>query len=242
MEYLPISFIAGILTVLSPCVFVLLPVILGGSFSDRSWKAPAIIILSLSLSIFLFTLLLKASTLLIDVHPGFWKYLSGGILLSFGLITLFPKGWDDVSSKLGLSSRSANLLDKASAKKGVVGNILVGAALGPVFSSCSPTYAIIVATVIPLEPIAGLINLVAYILGLATILGAVAIFGQALVSKTKWAANPEGTFKKVLGAVLVIVGLAVLTGADKRFETYLLDQGILDATELEYELIDNVKE
>lgn len=242
MEYLPISFIAGILTVLSPCVFVLLPVILGGSFSDRSWKAPAIIILSLSLSIFLFTLLLKASTLLIDVHPGFWKYLSGGILLSFGLITLFPKRWDDVSSKLGLSSRSANLLDKASAKKGVVGNILVGAALGPVFSSCSPTYAIIVATVIPLEPIAGLINLVAYILGLATILGAVAIFGQALVSKTKWAANPEGTFKKVLGAVLVIVGLAVLTGADKRFETYLLDQGILDATELEYELIDNVKE
>lgn len=242
MEYLPISFIAGILTVLSPCVFVLLPVILGGSFSERSWKAPAVIILSLSLSIFLFTLLLKASTLLIDVHPGFWKYLSGGILLCFGLITLFPKMWDEVSSKLGLTSRSANLLDKASAKKGLVGNILVGAALGPVFSSCSPTYAIIVATVIPLEPIAGLINLVAYILGLAIVLGAVAIFGQALVNKTKWASNPEGAFKKVLGAILVIVGLAVLTGADKKFETYLLDEGILDATELEYELIDNVEE
>lgn len=71
MEYLLVSFIAGILTVMAPCVFTLLPVILGGSLTGTSWKKPATIIASLSISIFVFTLILKASTALIDIHPDF---------------------------------------------------------------------------------------------------------------------------------------------------------------------------
>jgi len=239
MEYLLISFLAGILTVLAPCVFTLLPVILGGSLTGQSWKKPLVIIGSLSVSIFVFSLALKASTLLIDIPAEFWRYVSGGILIVFGMLTIFPEIWGWINVKLKLSDQSDKLLHKGAAKSSLVGDILVGAALGPVFSSCSPTYAVIIATILPQDPIVGVINLIAYTLGLALILALISIFGQRLIKRAKWAVNPDGIFKKVLGIVFLVVGLAIFIGLDKRFETFLLDQGLFVATPIELGLLEN---
>ncbi len=71
-----IAFFSGILTVLSPCVLPLLPIILGGSFVGNK-KRVIIIITSLIASLLLFTILLKASTILIGVDPEVWEYVSG---------------------------------------------------------------------------------------------------------------------------------------------------------------------
>lgn len=239
MEYIPLSFIAGILTVLAPCVFTLLPVILGGSLAGNSWKKSATIIGSLALSVFFFTLLLKASTLLINIDPNFWKYLSGGILIGFGITTLFPKLWDKLAFKLNLSSRPDKLLNKGSKKRSFIGDVLVGAALGPVFSSCSPTYAIIIATILPQDPVSGVINLLAYIIGLTIVLALISIFGQKVIKNLKWAVNPNGIFKKSLGILFIVIGLSIFTGFDKRFETFLLDNGLFDVTQIEMRFLEN---
>ena len=87
------SFIAGILTILAPCVLPVLPVILAGSVSEKKWWYPYLITLSLALSIVLFTVLLKASTIFIDIPSSFWKYVSGGILVFLGLVYIFPHVW-----------------------------------------------------------------------------------------------------------------------------------------------------
>ena len=237
MEFLLISFIAGILTILAPCVFTLLPIILGGSIVGNGWKKPATIIASLSVSIFLFTLILKASTLLISIDPNIWKYISGTILIIFGLITVFPNIWAKIDFKLGFSSRSDKILNKGSKKSGILGDIFIGAALGPVFSSCSPTYAIIIATVLPQDPLIGILNLTIYILGLALVLIVISISGQSIVKKAKWAVNPNGIFKKILGVVFILIGISIFTGIDKKFEAFLLDQGILDVTQIEMNLL-----
>lgn len=81
MSLLLISFIAGILTILAPCVLPVLPVILAGSLTEKKWWYPYLVTLSLAVSIVLFTVLLKASTVLIDIPNSFWKYVSGGILI-----------------------------------------------------------------------------------------------------------------------------------------------------------------
>src|SRR5579872_175450 len=106
MTLLLIAFVAGLLTVLAPCTLPLLPVIIGGSVSGKStpWRA-LVIAASLGASVFLFTLLLKVSTLFIDVPQSFWQVVSGGLLIIFGLVTLFPTLWDKFSfaNKLNLS-------------------------------------------------------------------------------------------------------------------------------------------
>jgi len=243
MEYLPLSFIGGVLTVLAPCVFTLLPIILGGSLkSGNNLKRPLIIILSLSISIILFTLLLKASTILISVDQSFWKYLSGFILIFLGLITLLPEIWDFISVRLKLSTKSGNLLNEASQNSGYAGDALTGFALGPVFSSCSPTYALVLATVLPNNFAIGFINLLAYTLGLALVLLAISVFGQQIINKFKWAANPKGLFKRVLGLIFILVGLMIIFGLDKKLEVAILNSNDFNITRIELDLLRDFQE
>lgn len=237
MEFLLLSFLAGILTVLAPCVLPVLPVVLGGSLGQKSWLRPLVITLSLGISIVLFTLLLKASTLLIEIPQDFWKWMSGGIIIFFGIITTWPDLWEKISQKLRLGSQSQKILARSSQKKGIGGAIALGASLGPVFASCSPVYFVILATVLPASFTWGLINLLVYGLGLALILFLIALLGQKAVSRFRWAADPHGKFRRGLGVLFLILGIALITGWEKKAETWLLDQGI-DSTGIEKVLLE----
>lgn len=226
MEYLLLSFLAGLLTVLAPCVFPLLPVIVGGSMARTGNKTrPLIILVSLAASITLFTLALRASTLLIMIDPRVWEIISGGIIFIFGVVTVFPDLWTNIELKLNLNSLSGKALDRAAVRNDWIGAVLIGAALGPVFTSCSPTYALIVAVILPQSFTTGFINLVAYVLGIMVVFGSLAVGGNKIVSRWKWAVNPKSAFRKLLGASFVVLGLMIITGLEKKLEAGLLDIG-----------------
>lgn len=228
MELLVVSFIAGVLTVLAPCILPLLPVIVGGSAlaGQKDWRRPVIITASLAVSVIVFTLLLKASTSLLMIPPYIWQILSGGIVLLFGLSLLFETAWAKLAVKFNLGSNK--LLGKAAQKQGWLGAVLVGLALGPVFSSCSPTYALIVAGVLPASFAEGLIYLIAYAVGLSAVLLLIGLLGQQAVHKLGWASNPHGWFKRTLAIIFILVGLAVIFGVDKAVQTYVVQNGWYD--------------
>lgn len=114
-----VSFFAGVLTVLAPCVLPLLPVILGGGLAGQNRWRPYIIITSLIVSLLLFTILLKASTLFINVDPIFWEYVSGGLLIFFGFTLVFPRMWTWISHHTGIEKLSQQSLENASHKEGI---------------------------------------------------------------------------------------------------------------------------
>ena len=238
---LGLSFLSGLLTVLAPCVLPVLPVIIGSSATSQDRSRPLIVTLSLVISIIAFTLLLKVSSLLIMVPEMFWMSASGGIILIFGLTMLFPQQWEVISIKLGFGSESQKLLAGASEKKSVLGSILIGAALGPVFASCSPTYLLILATVLPVNLLVGIVYLIAYGIGLAIVLGLIAYFGQRLVIKLGWLSNPYGLFKRIMGVLLILVGLSIVTGIEKSIEVAILDAGF-GVTTIETQLLDMMDE
>ncbi|MCA9324512.1 cytochrome c biogenesis protein DipZ [Candidatus Saccharibacteria bacterium] len=235
-----LSFLAGLLTAFAPCVLPLLPVILGGSLdpSARDKRRPYIIIASLVASLILFTILLKASTVLIGVNPMVWVYFSGGLVIALGIFMLFPDAWAQVIGRLGIEHRSQKLLGKAYQNKNqTVSAILTGAALGPVFSSCSPTYAWVLATVLPTNAALGVIYLAIYCLGLAIALLAVALLGRRLLENAKWATNPKGWFQRAIAVLFILVGLFIITGWDKKVQTWLVDKDVLNLLQLEEKLI-----
>jgi len=242
MEFLPLSFLAGVLTILAPCVLPVLPIIIGGSITEHNPWRPLIITLSLAGSIVFFTLILKATTAFIAIPDQFWKLFSGGIVLFFAMTLLFPNTWAKMSSKMKLGSSSHQLLQASTQKKGVLGMIFIGMALGPVFASCSPTYFFILGTVLPLNFALGLLNLIVYALGLATVMFLIAYAGQRFMKTLKIAADPKGKVKKVLGVLFLIVGLAIITGMDKKFEAYLLDKGWADLSTFETQLLEKVNQ
>ncbi|MGV9001351.1 MAG: cytochrome c biogenesis protein DipZ [Candidatus Saccharimonadaceae bacterium] len=236
------SFFAGVLTSLAPCILPLLPVIIGSSIvkgsSSKIYRLkPYIIALSLAISVVLFTLLLKVSSLLIGIDPQIWLYVSGGIVVVLGINLLFPTLWVYINLWLGFEKSSNEFLAKASKQSGMWGAIITGAALGPVFSSCSPVYALILATVLPVNLALGLVYMSAYALGLGLALLAIALAGRKLTSKLGWALNPNGTFRRVMGVLLIIVGLMIITGYDKRFQVWAATYLPANVTNLEESLL-----
>ncbi len=240
MVLLLVSFIAGVLTVLAPCVLPLLPIIIGGAAQGQNRRNPYVITGSLAVAIVLFTLLLKFSTALINVPPQVWSYISGTVLILFGLTSLFPAIWEQINFKLGLSSRSDTLLTESAKKQSIWGDMLIGLSLGPVFSSCSPTYFIILATVLPQSFAAGLLDLIAYALGLSLVLLLISVLGQRFIKNAKWAADPRGWFKRGLGILFILVGVFIITGADKRVQTYFVEKQIFSSANIEQLILKKV--
>lgn len=225
MTLLVASFLAGALSVLAPCVVAFVPALFSrGTGERRPWVAVA----ALGVSVIVFSVLLKSTTLLIDVPPRFWSIVSGVIVALFGVVMVWPRLWDAVVFRLGAGARAQERLARASDRGGLGGDLLLGASMGPVFSACSPTYALIVAAILPAEPLRGLGYLVAYVAGLTLLLTAVIVGGRALLGRLRWAIDPEGTFHKVLGVVLVLIGVAIATGLDKALLTMLVEQGLFD--------------
>jgi cytochrome c biogenesis protein CcdA/thiol-disulfide isomerase/thioredoxin len=239
MPLLFVSFIAGVLTVLAPCVLPLLPIIIGGSVQGKAKRNPYVIALSLSATIVIFTLLLKFSTLFINVPQSVWSIISGVIIIIFGLISVFPNIWTKINVKLNLSTRSDNLLNKSAKTHSWWSDIVLGCSLGPVFSSCSPTYFLILATVLPRSLTAGIIYLLVYALGLSLVLMLVSILGQRFIRNARWAADPNGWFKRGLGILFLIVGIFILTGTDKKIQTFLVEKGYYNVSNLEQNLLKN---
>jgi cytochrome c biogenesis protein CcdA len=181
-----------------------------------------VITASLGVSIIVFTLLLKVSTTLLGVPPEVWQWLSGGLLVGLGLVGLFPSVWERVSARLNLQGRSTTRLGAARDRDGLGGQVLTGAALGPVFTSCSPLYGYVIVTVLPAEPARGMVLLLAYAVGLCATLLVIALAGQRVVRRLGWAADPHGWFRRGLGIVFIVVGLLVATGAMRAIETWIV--------------------
>jgi cytochrome c-type biogenesis protein len=239
MTFLVISFLAGALTVLAPCILPLLPVVIGSSAAARSKFTPYIVVGSLAVSIILFTFILKASTALITIPPEVWSIISGGILIGFGATLVFPGLWEKIPGLAKLSANSNKLVGTGYKKKSIWGDVLVGAALGPVFSTCSPTYFVILASVLPASFLLGTTYLLAYVAGLSIVLLLLAVLGERLASRLGTFADPKGLFKRIIGFLFVILGIMIITGFEKKIETAILNSGYFDVTKIEQGFLQN---
>jgi cytochrome c biogenesis protein CcdA/thiol-disulfide isomerase/thioredoxin len=240
MLLLLISFIAGILTILAPCVLPLLPVIIGGSLSGRSkFRArPYIIAASLAGSIILFTLLLKVSTILANLSANSLDYISGGLIVGLGLVALIPEFWEKLMITLNWQAASQRFLGRGEQNKSkYAGPILIGVALGPIFASCSPTYAFILASVLPHSFISGLIYLATYSLGLVLTLLVVSLVGRKLIDRFAWAVDTHSLFRRLLGVVFILVGVAIILGQEVKIETWVANHLPFDETKIEQFLL-----
>lgn len=250
MILLLISFIAGVLTILAPCTLPLLPVIVGSSMSGSVNSADALksirrsqlfkaftISISLGASVVLFTLLLKFSALLANAPQYIWPLISGSIIIIFGLTSLFPAFWEKIPGVAALNVKSNKMLGVGYKKKGLIGDIIIGASLGPVFSTCSPTYFIILATVLPQSFLLGLTYLIAYAVGLGGMIMLIAVLGQRFANKLGVLSDTHGIFKKTLGVLFILLGVSIIFGVDKIAEEKLSKSGIFDITKVEQRLL-----
>ncbi len=229
-----ISFLAGVLSVLAPCIVGMLPLLITRGIDEKStgdhtqYAKLLRVVVGLSFSIFIFSLLLKSTTLLIAVPQSTWRIISGVIIALFGVSALFPSVWEKIATLLHLQNIASRGQIRANETTGKWGDYLLGASFGPIFSACSPTYLLILAVLIPSSFLSGVGYLVAFIAGLSLAIIVVAIIGRKLILHIGWAINPHGNFKKIMGILFICIGILIATGSDKQIQAYFVEKGYFD--------------
>lgn len=237
------SFLAGILSVLAPCVLPMIPILLWGWIIWDKRK-PLRIIWSAMLCIFLFTYLLKISTAFIDIPLSTWSWLSWTIIWLYGLVLVFPALWDRVVTLIrSIGSRNDAVADGYNPSlhnkwwQSVWWDVLLWASLWPIFATCSPTYALLLGAVLPVSTSLAILWILAYMIWFGGFLYILVLWGRQLIKRFHVVANSNGWFKKILGIILFIIWICIATGYIKTIEANLISC-ISDSSQLEQGIIE----
>jgi cytochrome c-type biogenesis protein len=221
-----LAYAAGALTILSPCVLPLVPIVLSSAASRSKW-GPTVLAGGLVLSFTLvgFTL---ASIGAGSAFDSEWVRKFGALVLGLaGLVLLFPY----LSSVITLTQLATPLANWANARQtnlegyGLLGQAGIGVLLGLVWSPCvGPTLG--AATILAAQgknlPQVALV-MAAFGLGIATILLLLATATRGFLSRWRGSMMTAGSRgKRALGAVLIGVGLLIMTGIDHQIEGFLV--------------------
>jgi len=219
-----LSLIAWVLTVLAPCVLPILPVIIWWSVIDGKKSRPWLIILSFAVSIIIFTLWLQYLVTQFWISQKNLTFISAWILIVFWIVLLFPKLRNFVMEKTWIENATNSAKNSHGSWFG--GDILLGFILGPIFNTCSPTYTILVSNILPVDFLTWLTHILVYVFGLSVVLLLIAYGGRSVIKKMKWAANPNGVFKKIIAWILILLWVSILMWWDKDLEAFLVTNGL----------------
>ncbi len=217
------SFLAGIITILSPCILPILPIVLSASSTSvKSKKRPVGIILGFIFSFTFFTLFLSSL-----VHA---TNLPVNFLRNFSIIIVFLMGLSLLSSRFQLLveklfSVLANKIPKFdNGGSGLWSGILVGLSLGLLWTPCvGPILASVIALAITGQVTLGttLITL-AYASGTALPLFAILLGGRSLLTKVPWLLSNSAKIQKVFGLITIVLALGLFLNWDRGFQNYIL--------------------
>lgn len=218
---LPLAFLAGMLGILSPCVWPLVPVVLGSAASG-SRTGPLALALGLSLAFATAGTLLSFVLVNTGTDPEFFRYIAAGLLLAAGVVLLVKPLGEWLTLRLSLLTSRFNFENENRLWFGQFG---VGFLLGLVWLPCvGPTLGAAIALAsMGQQMLKAFLVMLMFGLGTALVLlGAGFLSGQVL---SRWNRNIQaqaGRGKNLLGWMLLLLGGFVLTGFDKVLQTWAL--------------------
>ena len=216
------AFIAGIVTILSPCILPLLPIILATSVTDTSSRRrPYGIVVGFILSFTFFTLFLSLLVKQIGVPAESLRHASVLVIALFGLSLLIPRFQLFLES---IFSRLANMMPNTSGKTGFGGGLLIGLSLGLLWTPCvGPILASVISLAITGTVTSDAVFItLAYSLGTAIPMYAVIKGGQQLLTRVPWLTRNTQKIQRGFGLVMILVAGLIYFGLDRNFQTYIL--------------------
>jgi len=214
------SFLAGIVTILSPCILPLLPIILAGGTGNNR-RRPLGIVLGFVLSFTLATLGLSALVKATGISANLLRNLAILILFVFGLFSTFPSLkniWERLTAKFA-SIRTPT-------HPGFLGGILIGVSLGIVWTPCvGPILASIITLAASSSLSFGSIFItLAYSLGTAIPLFFIMQGSSIFITRLAWLKKNSARIQQSFGLLMIFTSLLLLFQVDRRFQAYILDK------------------
>lgn len=219
-----LALLAGILSIFSPCILPLLPIILAAAATSHRFGPMA---LGAGLMLFLVTIGLFIDTigLAIGVDSNSFRLVGAMIMAVFGLVLLSHPLQHRIERLAAPLQTASDRLMTHMAPSGLVGQFLVGALLGMVWSPCiGPTLGAAIALASQGKSI-GHVAVTMFFFGVGTALPLVLISAISRNTLVRWQAriNVAGHVGHAfLGFLLLLLGVLILSGTDRYIETKLL--------------------
>lgn len=230
-----LSVLAGSLSTLSPCVLPLIPILLGSAVTAHRF-GPFALATGLALSFALVGIFFASIGVSLGLDQEILRNIAAVMLLLFGAILLSSYLQERFAGAAsGLSGAGQNLLSKVTLN-GLAGQFILGLLLGLVWSPCvGPTLGAAIGLASQGQNIAQVSVVMALFgVGAGLPLVVLGLLSRQAMMKMRGSLLTAGMYgKQILGGVMLLLGIMILTGADKAFETWVLDiapQWLVDLT------------
>lgn len=224
LPQLGLSLVAGSLTTLSPCVFPVLPLVLGGALQGNRF-APLAMGLGMTITFACIGMLLGALGPALGIDADTVRTAGATMLVAFALVMLVPALGERFTRWMLPLASSANAASARLDSGSITGALALGGVLGLVWSPCSGPLLGSALSLVASEGgvTRGGIALGLFGLGAAGPLVAVAYASRSgfVRARDRVLARVDG-LRRVFALLLGAMGLAILTGGDKWVEAHLV--------------------
>lgn len=215
------AFLGGIVTILSPCILPVLPIVLSGTLTGGK-KKPLGVVTGFILSFTFFTLFLTTIVKATGVSADALRTISVLVIGTFGISLLLPKFQVTMEK---LFSRLASIVptqNKQNDRPDFIAGLFIGLSLGLIWTPCvGPILASIITLAATNQiTINAIFITLAYATGTAIPMFAVIIGGRKFISSIK---NPK-RIQKAFGVLMVVAAIAIFMNWDRQFQVYILEK------------------
>jgi len=216
------AFLGGIVTILSPCILPILPIVLSGSITGGKQR-PLGVVTGFILNFTFFTLFLSAIVRATGLSANALRMVAVVVIALFGMSLLLPKLQLVLEQAF---SRLSRFGPKQNTKDGYISGVLVGMSLGLVWTPCVGP---ILASIITLAAtnsigLGAIVITLAYAIGTAIPLLAITYGGRNLLTRHPWLISNTQKIQKLFGILMLFTALAIFFSWDRQFQTYILEK------------------
>jgi cytochrome c biogenesis protein CcdA len=219
------AFVAGVLSVLSPCVLPLIPIIVGAAANQHRY-GPLALAGGLTVSFALIGSALASLGANIGLAQDQLRFFAALLMLAIGVV-LISRALQERFAILvsGISGVGNSLLAKVTID-GLLGQFLIGVLLGLVWTPCvGPTLGAAITLASQGKDLGKIFFVMAIFgLGAGLPLALLGMLSRSAMQGMKGKLGGIGKYgKQLLGVFLLAIGLLVISGQDKHVEAFLLN-------------------
>ena len=219
-----LAFIAGILSILSPCVLPLVPIVLAAAVTQHR-LAPLALAAGVALSFTAIGLFVATIGFSIGLDMTVFRTAAAILLIVVGVVLLTPSLQLQFATAAGPVSNWTQTRFSGFSTSGISGQFGVGLLLGAIWTPCvGPTLGAASIMAARGENL-GMVALTMLAFGIGTALPLLLLATLSREALMRWRGrmlNAAGVLKMALGALLIGAGIMSLTGFDRLVQTALL--------------------
>jgi cytochrome c biogenesis protein CcdA/thiol-disulfide isomerase/thioredoxin len=226
---LAFAFISGVITILSPCILPVLPIMLSGSVG-RGRARPFGVVAGFVMTFTAFTLALTAIVHAMGLPVDTLRYVAVALLVLLGFVMLVPKlhaGFERltsmVTSRFSMGSGRSTGADRER-WTGFWAGVPVGFSLGVVWTPCvGPIMASVIGLALTRSVDSGAVLItLTYTLGTSLPMLAVMLGGRTLLNRVPSLTRNMAKIQMGFGVVMIVLGVAIGFGWDRQFQSAVL--------------------